>query len=346
MRRRYVLANMVSGLLSGVLLSTGQFAWGSAEPTGGVVRYGEKRRFRALHRGLVDADGVEMKSLEVWLPVPTDWPEQRVLSVDVSPKMKPSVSRDGVTQVARLVVTSAAGLRAGQFELQVTSEFERQEVITDLRRLYEEKYQPYDETDQEYRRYLKAETDVDPGFGPFQELAVEFKGDQRPWAHVAYDIYGWVLDHVSYENISWVGAEDCYRHQRGACGEYAALFVAICRAAGIPARINTGYWADKTDGMHIWAEFLLPSGEWIPVDPSVGDGGDPASPRGVQTRERNFGFLSNRRLTLCKAADVVLKKVSVHPGRVNILQVGAFWCQTGGGMPEVTFRMESQEVSE
>lgn len=67
-------------------------------------------------------------------------------------------------------------------------------------------------------------------------------------------------------------AKQAYLERKGDCTEHAALFVALARAAGLPAR-NVGgivFVSDADDGMwgyHAWAEVWL--GEWVPVDTTV-----------------------------------------------------------------------------
>lgn len=75
-------------------------------------------------------------------------------------------------------------------------------------------------------------------------------------------------------------AKQAWLEQQGDCTEHAALFVALARAAGIPAR-NVGGLAYITMeagsgvfGFHAWAEVWL--GEWIPVDTTVGEFGTSA----------------------------------------------------------------------
>jgi transglutaminase-like putative cysteine protease len=66
-------------------------------------------------------------------------------------------------------------------------------------------------------------------------------------------------------------ALEVFKSRKGDCGEHAALFVALARAAGIPARPVVGitYWPPGNGfGYHAWAEVWV--GQWIAVDPTQG----------------------------------------------------------------------------
>lgn len=67
------------------------------------------------------------------------------------------------------------------------------------------------------------------------------------------------------------GASEMYREHRGDCGQFSCLFVALCRARGIPARkvVGTLLRPGLNHG-HAWAEFWVDGVGWIPVDPSLG----------------------------------------------------------------------------
>ncbi len=69
-------------------------------------------------------------------------------------------------------------------------------------------------------------------------------------------------------------ASQVLAHKQGDCTEHALLFVALARAAGIPAREVSGlvYMGDAIQrfGWHAWAEVEL-DGRWVQVDPSWGE---------------------------------------------------------------------------
>jgi hypothetical protein len=68
--------------------------------------------------------------------------------------------------------------------------------------------------------------------------------------------------------------------KRGFCGHYASAFVALARAAGIPARVVTGYhggtlnpysdyWIVRQSDAHAWAEVWIDGQGWTRVDPTA-----------------------------------------------------------------------------
>lgn len=76
-------------------------------------------------------------------------------------------------------------------------------------------------------------------------------------------------------------AKQAYDERAGDCTEHAALFVALARAAGLPARnvggfvyLSAGDGSRAMFGYHAWAEVWL--GEWVPVDPTVSELGTSA----------------------------------------------------------------------
>jgi len=71
-----------------------------------------------------------------------------------------------------------------------------------------------------------------------------------------------------------------FRSRRGFCEHFAASFALLMRAAGVPARIVTGYlggeWNPLTGELvvrradaHAWVEVALPGRGWVRVDPTL-----------------------------------------------------------------------------
>jgi len=68
------------------------------------------------------------------------------------------------------------------------------------------------------------------------------------------------------------GALWALMNKTGDCSEYSYLFVALCRALGIPARVEAGFAfrsdTETTEDGHMWAEYCLENYGWVPVDPT------------------------------------------------------------------------------
>jgi transglutaminase-like putative cysteine protease len=68
--------------------------------------------------------------------------------------------------------------------------------------------------------------------------------------------------------------------KRGFCGHYASAFAALARAAGIPARVVTGYqggtlnpygdyWILRQSDAHAWTEVWIEGRGWVRIDPTA-----------------------------------------------------------------------------
>jgi sugar lactone lactonase YvrE len=111
---------------------------------------------------------------------------------------------------------------------------------------------------------------------------------------IARDIYDYLHSKMVYTRIGgWDVAPTVLQRGSGSCSEYAFVYIAMCRAAGLPARYVGSVVARGEDACfdfvyHRWVEVYLPGTGWVPVDPS---GGDQESPR---DQAMFFGHLDNR----------------------------------------------------
>jgi transglutaminase-like putative cysteine protease len=98
-------------------------------------------------------------------------------------------------------------------------------------------------------------------------LARRLRGGETDPALVARRLLRWMRDSIGRDVASPDGdAVSVLRQRTGDCNGFARLFVALARAAGIPARPVAGLLrAGDHFYYHAWAEVLL--GGYVPVDP-------------------------------------------------------------------------------
>lgn len=128
--------------------------------------------------------------------------------------------------------------------------------------------------------------------------------------------YQWIHGHMTYDTPYPTGYEGSGKltkyagpfyngNYSGQCGDYAAILVTLCRAAGIPARVVTGHIVGgAANHYHVWAEihFFGVAG-WVPADPQADQG-----PPSGYWHLGQFGS-GNKRLVMGKGADM-----SLNPG--------------------------------
>ena len=128
-----------------------------------------------------------------------------------------------------------------------------------------------------YARYL-APTSLGPIDGQVKILADRITTGKTTVLAKARAIYDWTCENM-YRDPATRGCGPgnvCSLLERpgGKCTDIHSVFVALCRAAGVPAREIFGIRQgrkmeqDITGWQHCWAEFYLPGYDWVPVDPA------------------------------------------------------------------------------
>ncbi len=213
---------------------------------------------------IVTADGGGFRGIVGTVTVPMDWPEQRVqvLKEDLSPGV--AVSCQTIKGVARQMSVKIPTLSAGQ---------EAKAIVTlEIHRLVPT---PPDDTgvfvlpnakrfDPKLASYLRPSPYIESSAAEIVEAAKKVGADkENAWDRVEA-IYDWVRDKVQFEDNrggTVKGALATLRDGTGDCDEMTSLFVALCRASGIPARTV------RVPG-HCYPEFYLldqdGKGHWFP----------------------------------------------------------------------------------
>ena len=231
-----------------------------------------------------------VRSLDAYLAVPRDMPQQKILAAAFSPEA-PLIDRDRWEQpvagfhyaelptnsTTRSVMTVTAEISGIDYYLFPDRCGTLDDIPADLR-------EKYTANGTKYR------TD-DPYIG---ELAAELVGDETNPYYMARRIFDHVRNTLEYKlEGGWNAAPVVLQRGTGSCSEYSFCFIALCRAAGIPARyvgaiVVRGDDASLDEVFHRWPEIWLPSYGWVPIDPQAGD---KAGPR---DRAMSIGHLSNR----------------------------------------------------
>ncbi|TWT38205.1 Transglutaminase-like superfamily protein [Posidoniimonas corsicana] len=111
---------------------------------------------------------------------------------------------------------------------------------------------------------------------PTRRLAAEIVGDEPNPLIRARKIFRWVSANIpwcaemEYSIIDSLGQKGLSAG-RGDCGVQGTVFITLCRAAGVPARWQSG-WQTKPgeENMHDWSEFYVEPWGWLPADASHG----------------------------------------------------------------------------
>lgn len=128
-----------------------------------------------------------------------------------------------------------------------------------------------------FARELEATALMPVGHARLAEAVAEAAGGSRDARTVAERLARWVHDSLAKAScdVAQASALEILEERRGDCSEHALLYVALCRAAGVPARLCSGYVHIGSDwGSHAWAEVWL--GRWVGADPTTGEVGTAA----------------------------------------------------------------------
>ncbi len=216
---------------------------------------------------------------------------------------------------------------------------------------------PVAELPAEMSPYLDETPTIDYSRGSITELANRLAAGESDMFVMAHKLAAWVNSNIEYDlntktaeasqKASWV-----LENRYGVCDEITNLFIALCRALGIPARFVSGLsyselYPEKWSP-HGWAEVYFPGHGWVPFDVTYGEFGyiDPAHiklkvaedanrsssryewegynadlvPKGLVMQTRVLWAEGTRRSHV--EIDAKALKQKTGPGSYNALQVG------------------------
>ncbi|MCJ7526360.1 MAG: transglutaminase [Candidatus Aminicenantes bacterium] len=229
-------------------------------------------------------------ALNVYLALPKDRPTQEILAIDYAQDPDGLHTDQWGQAAARFSKTDMKPQQRFISQMRV-----RAKIYDVMYHLFPEKVGPLKKIPVEIRNSFLADDDKYRLKDPVIQLAVKeavAATDNPYW--IARNIFDYLRDKLFYKRIGgWDIAPTVLQRGSGSCSEYAFVYIAMCRAAGVPARyagsvVVRGEDASFDFVYHRWVEVYLPGYGWVPVDPS---GGDQEWPR---DQANFFGHLENR----------------------------------------------------
>jgi transglutaminase-like putative cysteine protease/glutamine cyclotransferase len=248
-----------------------------------------KARITLTHEVKITGKGL-LKNLDVFLAIPENMPQQLLLSKEFVPATYQVVTDRWNQNFSKFNYQNIDASTVTQTTMVIDAEISEiyyylfpdqcgtlQDIPKEIKKLYTA----------DGSKYLLAD--------PFiKDLATKLVGDEKNPYWMARKIFDYVRNTLEYHlEGGWNVAPFVLKRGTGSCSEYTFSFIALCRAAGIPARyvgaiVVRGDDASIDEVFHRWPEVYLPNYGWIPMDPQGGD--KPLA----RDRVLNIGHLSNR----------------------------------------------------
>lgn len=183
---------------------------------------------------------------------------------------------------------------------------------------------------QTFAAYLRKDTPNMEVTDEVVNMAAQVVGNETNVVKQARLIYDYVIEKAEHYSKgeaapkpSKIGSVAyCRTNGGGSCTDMHSLFMALCRAQGIPTRLSFGSRLQaKNEGKEIdpgyrcSVEFFAPKLGWIPLDVAAGD-------TNPDKKEFYFGGLDERRILFNDGRDLELSPKQNGP-RLNLL-IGAY----------------------
>ncbi|MBN2073701.1 MAG: hypothetical protein JW770_07140 [Actinobacteria bacterium] len=139
----------------------------------------------------------------------------------------------------------------------------------------------YDKEAEDYIRYTSGDLFIDSGNTLISQAAGSVAGNGENPLVIAENLYNFVIKKLSYDyeraqddSYPFYYASEILERGSGVCADYAILYTALLRSAGIPSRLAAGVPTYTTlyeknqeiEQGHAWVEIKFPGYGWVPVD--------------------------------------------------------------------------------
>ncbi len=293
------------------------------------LMHGNPQQYSIIYSVAIHNRGFSPSDIRLYLPMPGEWDAQKELRIgDISPAPQ-SQKMDEKT-----------GNGVIYWRLQSIPKKNSSEIFTlpfDLTAYETNTYinpatvKAYQTETEEYKLYTRYEKYIEVNDPKIRQLADEIAGAETNPYLLAKKFYDYIIDTEKYKLLGQGlnGAKYILENGNGECGDYSALFIALSRAKGIPARPVVGYWAITGNNQtHVWAEFFLEGIGWIPVDATIGQ-------QSAEKRAYYFGNMDNQRVVLSKGFNHALTPPGPEGYITPLLQVPMWWFWGSGDASQI-----------
>ncbi|MFA5142242.1 MAG: transglutaminase-like domain-containing protein [Candidatus Woesearchaeota archaeon] len=148
----------------------------------------------------------------------------------------------------------------------------------------------------EYSQWLAPTAKINSDDDQIIKKASSLVAGENDLFKAVFNLANFTKNHINYD-LKYAGevksALWILNNPNGVCGDFSSLFMALCRAVGIPTKYVTGVAYSNVDNVnnfvpHAWVEVYFPEIGWIPFDPTYGE----------------FGYIDPTHIKLKEYADV------------------------------------------
>ena len=120
--------------------------------------------------------------------------------------------------------------------------------------------------EKKFQKFLRPTSFCQSEDPEIQKMAHEIVSQEKNSWRAAKKIAEWIREEMTPNyDVGFGAAKEVLRNREGDCSEHTVLFVAFCRAVGIPARAAVGImYAHGIFAYHMWPEVYV--GRWISLD--------------------------------------------------------------------------------
>ena len=256
-----------------------------------VIRRDAKRETVVLRRRVTNRGPDRIADADVWIAVPVSAPNQALVGDPAfEPAPKEMVTDQWGQRFAHFTARDLFPAKSLDVQMTVSATLFSVHTHIDPAKVGDLASIPKDVRD----KYLADGAKYDLKHPSIKKhLAAALGGEKRPYWMVR-KIAAYIGAHMDYEMTGgWNTAPTVIDRGTGSCSEYTFVFIALCRAAGIPARyqgalVVRGDDASTDDVFHRWAEVYLPGYGWVTADAQAADKPTP------EERGAVLGNLENR----------------------------------------------------